>query len=123
MPQNKLRYGRIDAINSLKPNVLERNIFRTDIEPMFPEWDESKDGTALTLEEIDAEVIRLNSEVYPLANLRHIRDQLLAETDWTQNPDVPESTRTKWVSYRQALRDLPANTSDPANPTWPTKPR
>ncbi len=122
MSQSKVRYGRIDAIDSLKPNALERNIFRTDIEPMFPEWDESKDGTAPTLEEIDAEVIRLNSEVYPLANLRHIRDQLLAETDWTQNPDVPESTRTKWVSYRQALRDLPANTSDPSNPTWPTKP-
>lgn len=122
MTQNKLRYGRIDAIESLKPNVLERNIFRTDMEPMFPEWDESKDGTAPTLAEIDAEVIRLNSEVYPLANLRHIRDQLLAETDWTQNPDVPESTRTKWVSYRQALRDLPANTSDPSNPTWPTEP-
>ena len=122
MPFNKLRYGRIDAIESLRPDCLQRNIFRTDIEPMFPEWDESKDGTAPTLAEIDAEVIRLNSEVYPLANLRHIRDQLLAETDWTQNPDVPESTRTKWVSYRQALRDLPANTSDPSNPTWPTTP-
>ncbi|NBP87864.1 MAG: hypothetical protein EBU59_05025, partial [Planctomycetia bacterium] len=24
--------------------------------------------------------------------------------------------------YRQALRDLPANTVDPANPVWPTKP-
>tara|TARA_B100001287_G_scaffold203866_1_gene173131 strand:- start:1728 stop:2099 length:372 start_codon:yes stop_codon:yes gene_type:complete len=122
MASNKLRYGRIDAIKSLKPNCLERNIFRTDAVPMFPEWDESKDGTAPTLAEIDAEVIRLNTEVYPLDNLRFIRDQLLSETDWTQNPDVPESTRTKWVSYRQALRDLPANTSDPSNPTWPTKP-
>ena len=27
-----------------------------------------------------------------------------------------------WKTYRQALRDLPANTSDPSNPTWPTKP-
>ena len=27
-----------------------------------------------------------------------------------------------WKTYRQALRDLPANTSDPINPTWPTKP-
>ena len=30
--------------------------------------------------------------------------------------------KTPWATYRQALRDLPANTSDPANPTWPTKP-
>ena len=28
----------------------------------------------------------------------------------------------EWKTYRQSLRDLPANTSDPANPTWPTKP-
>jgi hypothetical protein len=25
-------------------------------------------------------------------------------------------------AYRQALRDLPANTVDPANPVFPTKP-
>jgi len=27
-----------------------------------------------------------------------------------------------WMDYRQALRDLPANTTDPANPDWPVKP-
>ena len=27
-----------------------------------------------------------------------------------------------WMDYRQALRDLPANTVDPANPIWPVKP-
>ena len=27
-----------------------------------------------------------------------------------------------WKTYRQALRDLPAKTTDPTNPTWPTKP-
>ena len=26
------------------------------------------------------------------------------------------------LTYRQALRDLPATASDPHNPTWPTKP-
>lgn len=58
----------------------------------------------------------------------HIRDErnmLLTETDWTQNPDVPESTRTKWQSYRQALRDVPAGISsitDAVNITWPTSP-
>lgn len=120
MISNLLRYGVIDAINSLKPNALERNIFRTDTEPLFPEWDKSKDGTAPTLEEIKAEVIRLNNKVYPLANLRYIRNQLLAETDWVANSDVTMSDA--WKTYRQQLRDLPANTSDPANPTYPTKP-
>jgi hypothetical protein len=26
------------------------------------------------------------------------------------------------LDYRQALRDLPANTTDPENPVWPTAP-
>ena len=30
------------------------------MEPFFPEWDESIDGTPPTLEEIKAEVVRLN---------------------------------------------------------------
>ena len=52
--------------------------------------------------------------------LRFKRNRLLTETDWMANSDVTMSD--EWKTYRQALRDLPANTSDPANPTWPTKP-
>jgi len=120
MANNLLRYGVFDAIESLKPGALSRNIFRTDIEPLFPEWDESKDGKAPTLEEIKAEVVRLNKEAYPLANLRYKRNQLLAESDWMANSDVTMSDA--WKTYRQELRDLPAKTSDPANPTWPKEP-
>tara|TARA_R100001086_G_C11753695_1_gene236120 strand:- start:14 stop:460 length:447 start_codon:yes stop_codon:yes gene_type:complete len=56
----------------------------------------------------------------PLADLRGVRNDKLAETDWLANSDVTMSDA--WKTYRQALRDLPANTSDPSNPTWPTKP-
>ena len=54
------------------------------------------------------------------ANLRSKRNRLLAETDFYALSDVTMSDDMK--TYRQSLRDLPANTSDPANPTWPTKP-
>ena len=58
--------------------------------------------------------------VEQMAALREKRNQLLAETDYLALSDatLSEDMRT----YRQALRDLPANTSDPANPTWPVKP-
>ena len=52
--------------------------------------------------------------------LRFNRNRLLRETDHYALSDVTLSDDMK--TYRQALRDLPANTSDPANPTWPTKP-
>lgn len=54
-------------------------------------------------------------------NLRTQRDGLLAESDWTVLSDSPTSTAA-WKTYRQALRDLPANTTDPLNPVWPTPP-
>ena len=56
--------------------------------------------------------------------LRSERDSLLLFSDFTQLGDIglSDSKKAEWVTYRKALRDLPANTSDPANPTWPTKP-
>ena len=52
------------------------------------------------------------------------RDLLLLGSDWTQLPDAPlsSSKKTEWATYRQALRDLPANTTDIKNPIWPTEP-
>ena len=56
--------------------------------------------------------------------LRRDRVMLLTSSDWTQQPDSPltDAKKTEWATYRQALRDLPANTSDPANPVWPSQP-
>jgi hypothetical protein len=54
------------------------------------------------------------------AALRTQRNTLISATDWRVLPDQPVSQ--PWLDYRQALRDLPANTTDPANPTWPTMP-
>ena len=52
--------------------------------------------------------------------LRDERNIRLQETDWRASTDLTMSD--DWKNYRQALRDLPANTSDPKNPTWPTPP-
>ena len=56
----------------------------------------------------------------PFEQLRIDRNNLLKQTDWMANSDVTMSDA--WKTYRQELRDLPANTKDPANPTYPTKP-
>jgi len=52
--------------------------------------------------------------------LRQERNTRLAETDWMATSD--RTMTTEETAYRQALRDLPSNTTDPASPTWPTKP-
>lgn len=50
------------------------------------------------------------------------RDRLLTETDWTQSADVPQATKDLWAPYRQALRDVPQQSSFPTDIVWPTKP-
>ena len=53
-------------------------------------------------------------------DLRWERNSLLAETD---SYGLSDRTMTGDMQrYRQQLRDLPANTADPANVQWPTKP-
>lgn len=61
----------------------------------------------------------------PLKELRKERDNLLAKTDKYALPDWPHASlakQTEWIEYRQALRDLPTLTEDPANPVWPVRP-
>lgn len=60
------------------------------------------------------------------ASLRQERNRLLVDSDNYVKSDrwelyTPEQ-KTAWSSYRQALRDLPQNTTDPFNPVWPIKP-
>jgi len=66
----------------------------------------------------------VNTTSYQWEILRNQRDDKLLFCDWTQGNDTPlgSSKKTEWATYRQALRDLPANTSDPKNPTWPSEP-
>ena len=57
-------------------------------------------------------------------SVRQARDRLIAETDWTQLTDnqLSDSVKAAWVTYRQALRDLPTAEGFPHTMTWPTKP-
>ena len=81
----------------------------------------SSDITQPTKSEVTAKIAELEAGE-PLRLLRRDRNQKLRMSDWTQGSDVPDAIKTPWATYRQKLRDLPANTSDPNNPTWPTAP-
>ena len=78
------------------------------------EWILPHQAVAKTEEDLATE-----SEV-AWANLREQRDKLLSETDWTASTDV--TMTADMTTYRQALRDLPANTTDVFNPVYPEKP-
>ena len=71
------------------------------------EWEVSY--TAQNMEQATAE-----------SNVRARRDSLLQETDWMALSDVTMSS--EMTTYRQALRDVPAQSGFPFSVTWPNKP-
>ena len=80
------------------------------------------DEAKLALNNSDA----TNSEI-ALQFIRNYRNQLLTKSDWMANSDV--TMTQEWRVYRQALRDLPANSTPNLDEngqltgvTWPEKP-
>ena len=79
-----------------------------------------------TESEIQAKIAELQA-AEPMRLLRLQRDQLLSQTDWWVLPDrTPTQAQ---LDYRQALRDLPQNSSPELdangnliNVQWPEKP-
>jgi hypothetical protein len=53
--------------------------------------------------------------------IRKWRDAELVKSDWTQVADAPVD-KAAWATYRQALRDLPSNNSDPRQIELPVQP-
>ena len=90
----------------------------------------SEDISQPTEEEIQAKLEELqNAE--PMRLLRLERDRKLQETDWVTVKafETKVEVSNVWQTYRQALRDLPSNSSPEldengqlSNVTWPTKP-
>jgi hypothetical protein len=82
-----------------------------------------------TNEEIQA-AFDVARHTHALDLIREDRNKILDKTDYIMQPDYTLSTKEDWVTYRQALRDLPANSGDAIiNETgeltgvvWPVKP-
>ena len=91
------------------------------------EW-MSPDIPKPTRAQVEAKIAELKA-AEPMRLLRVERDRLIAETDWWVLPD--RTPTSEQLAYRQALRDLPDNSSPVLDPTsrigisgvsWPEKP-
>tara|TARA_B100001057_G_C22598927_1_gene851980 strand:- start:454 stop:861 length:408 start_codon:yes stop_codon:yes gene_type:complete len=116
---------RGEPTNETEFNNMFRKVTGTDSNGSAIESSDPKDfGT--TWSAVSAKKTELiNAE--PMKLLRQERDLKLAATDWWGSSDLTMSSDRK--TYRQALRDLPANQSPTVDSegrlkdvTWPTKP-
>ncbi|KTC31519.1 hypothetical protein AO265_41375 [Pseudomonas sp. ABAC61] len=67
------------------------------------------------------------AELHPIIKwemIRKARDEDLAASDYAAMPDYPmgEANRPAFAAYRQGLRDIPEQGSDPDVVAWPAKP-
>tara|TARA_R100000426_G_scaffold72223_1_gene50272 strand:- start:187 stop:459 length:273 start_codon:yes stop_codon:yes gene_type:complete len=84
---------------------------------------QTQDGlVALTDEEENALIAERATEAneHPAREARNERNLKLAETDWRAGSDLVLSD--EWKAYRQALRDISAQSGFPNDITWPTEP-
>ena len=77
------------------------------------------DGETTAAEQEAAYKARKDAE--QAASVRNSRTEKLKDSDWTQ---IADSTADKavWATYRQALRDITAQSGFPWTITWPTQP-
>ena len=117
------------CINKIVPNA-KMKIIDNDYNTIV--WSETNTQSKPTLAECEAAWQEIMTEA-PMKILREERDKKLLETDkYTSIPDWPhtsEEVKQAWVTYRQALRDLPATATPQldengnlTNVTWPTPP-
>jgi hypothetical protein len=110
-PTPFMRIGEGERLVAYNPPAVDESLYTPT--PVTPVPAEAMEVT-FTVEP------RADEEVWPI--IRSRRAILLAETDWTQLPDVPLATKTAWAEYRQALRDVTLQ-PDPRNIIWPTPPQ
>ena len=89
--------------------------FANGVEQIDGKW-----YTKYSVAEMDAEAITAKDAEQAKA-MREQRGEKLKDSDWTQVADAPVD-KAVWATYRQALRDITAQSGFPWSVTWPDAP-
>ena len=106
----------LDSTNWLIPAGCVQTAPPTITDKQLAKWD----GAKWVVENIP--VVEPDPEPKPLSEaetVRAKRDALLAASD---SMALADRITDEWRVYRQALRDIPAQSGFPTNVTWPTEP-
>lgn len=109
-------FGADVVLNGAQPSAGRyQTMARDGVEEINGKW-----FTKFILVDMDAEAIAA-VDAQASASVRSTRDEKLKATDWTQVDDAPVD-KAAWATYRQALRDIPAQVGFPWDITWPVEP-
>jgi hypothetical protein len=82
--------------------------------------DQVVDGVTTTAAEQET-AYKATKDAEQAKSVRASRDEKLKDCDWTQVADAPVD-KAVWATYRQALRDITAQSGFPWEVTWPDAP-
>ena len=88
--------------------------------PVFTDTPATEETPAKTAAENEA-AYKASKDAEQAKSVRASRDVKLAESDWTQVTDAPVD-KAVWATYRQALRDMTAQSGFPWTVTYPDAP-
>jgi hypothetical protein len=88
--------------------------------PVFADTPATETAPAKTAAENETEY-KARKDAEQATVVRRDRNQNLKDCDWTQIADST-ADKTAWATYRQALRDVTAQTGFPWTIVWPTQP-
>lgn len=75
------------------------------------------------VEQGEVELIPFVAPSLTWQQIRAQRDALLKDCDWTTTIDAnPKPSKEAWLTYRQALRDVPQNFTTAEEVVWPSTP-
>jgi hypothetical protein len=89
--------------------------FRDGVQEIDGKW-----YTKYSVADIDDEA-KTAKDAEQAKAVRTTRGEKLKDSDWTQVADAPVD-KAVWATYRQALRDVTAQSGFPWEVTWPTQP-
>jgi hypothetical protein len=109
-----------------RPIVVDGTTYDYDPGIMVPVPEDHEDHGRTVQQIVGSDVITddmiiEHRELDTWEQIRHHRNKLLVECDWTQGADVPDNIKDSWATYRTALRDI-TTASSTADVVWPTKP-
>lgn len=106
----------LDGTNWLIPAGCVKTAPPTTTDKQLAKWDGAKWGVEdMPVAEPDPEPEPLS----PAETVRAKRNQLLVESD---SMALADRITDAWRTYRQLLRDVPAQAGFPSNITWPNEP-
>ena len=91
--------------------------------PYFDQATQTRaDGDAVLVGDVWTQnwIVTAAPEDIKAVNIRQTRDAKLALSDWRALSD--NTMPSEWTTYRQALRDVPAQAGFPNSITWPESP-